>query len=73
MHAYIKIALNLNMISIYKFYHCPSLLATPGFESMTFRPLDPSPVTLTTRLPPPPIGYVHVYWSQNANFHTDCI
>jgi len=34
-HAYINIGLNLNMINIYKFYHCPSLLATPEYELTT--------------------------------------
>jgi len=29
--------INLNIINIYKFHHCPSLLATPGFEHTTFR------------------------------------
>jgi len=41
--------LNLNMITIYTFHHCPSLPVTPAFEPTTFRPFDQSPVTLTTR------------------------
>ena len=37
---HINTGLNLNMISIYKFHHCPSLLAISGFEHTTFRPFD---------------------------------
>ena len=37
MHAYINTGLNLKMISIYKFHHCPSLLATMGFKPRPYR------------------------------------
>jgi len=58
------------MINIYKFHHCPSLLATPGFEPTTFR--SQSGYANHTAIPPPPsssyranveLSFCQTFWS----------